>query len=394
MSKTLRMMAILIVLALGCAVAVSADPIWVSKGVRFPTGVARDTLGALYANTHEGVFKSSDDGETWAGVLTDPEYHGGFVVTVNPVTNSVFAAVEAGVYRSLDGGENWTKMPNSIVGTYSMATRADGLIIVAGSPGFWRSFDNGDNWEKVNNDLGPLHNGITFSKNGTIYVASLLNGLLRSTDDGVTWEDISGNFGAADNVQDVVADTVNDYVYITGYHLFFHDPTYNKVYRSDDDGDTWVQVDSVGGISLSMGIDSQGYVYSGRQPTAYSTDFGATWIDISDGIDQGNRLVEFIEASPGKMVLADMDDSLKVAYFGTEPSFVRGDIAPAGNPDGQVSLGDLTQLVDFLFISLQHPWEPFERGNVDCSADGQVSLGDLTAMVDFLFISLEPFGCQ
>ena len=63
------------------------------------------------------------------------------------------------------------------------------------------------------------------------------------------------------------------------------------------------------------------------------------------------------------------------------------------SPDDAVSLGDLTALIDVLFISLT-PADCPEEANVDASLDGAVSLGDLTALIDVLFISLnDPPPC-
>ena len=56
---------------------------------------------------------------------------------------------------------------------------------------------------------------------------------------------------------------------------------------------------------------------------------------------------------------------------------------------GVLSLGDLTELINHLFISLD-PITPYpEVGNYDCSPDGVTSLGDLTALIDYLFIHLD-----
>ncbi|MBD3258322.1 S8 family serine peptidase, partial [candidate division GN15 bacterium] len=72
-----------------------------------------------------------------------------------------------------------------------------------------------------------------------------------------------------------------------------------------------------------------------------------------------------------------------------------------GNVDGQgdpsvPTLGDLTVLIDHLFISLT-PLDCWEEANLDGSqpeGDGSVTLGDLTILVDNLFISLEsPIPC-
>ncbi|MBD3258191.1 hypothetical protein GF377_07135, partial [candidate division GN15 bacterium] len=62
-----------------------------------------------------------------------------------------------------------------------------------------------------------------------------------------------------------------------------------------------------------------------------------------------------------------------------------------GNVDADVTdgvtLGDLTVLVDHLFISLDPLYCP-EEADIDLQQDGNVTLGDLTVMVDHLFISL------
>jgi uncharacterized protein (TIGR02145 family) len=60
-----------------------------------------------------------------------------------------------------------------------------------------------------------------------------------------------------------------------------------------------------------------------------------------------------------------------------------------GSTDGLVTMGDLTVLIDHLFISLT-PLVCPEAGNVDQSTDGLITMGDLTVLIDHLFISLAP----
>jgi len=59
------------------------------------------------------------------------------------------------------------------------------------------------------------------------------------------------------------------------------------------------------------------------------------------------------------------------------------------SPDGLVTMGDLTVLIDHLFITLTLLPCP-EEGNVDLSTDGLVTMGDLTVLIDHLFITLTP----
>ncbi len=62
-----------------------------------------------------------------------------------------------------------------------------------------------------------------------------------------------------------------------------------------------------------------------------------------------------------------------------------------GSPDNLVTMGDLTVLIDHLFISLG-PLACVTEGNVDMSGDGLVTMGDLTVLIDHLFISLNPLS--
>jgi PKD repeat protein len=59
--------------------------------------------------------------------------------------------------------------------------------------------------------------------------------------------------------------------------------------------------------------------------------------------------------------------------------------------DGLVTMGDLTVLIDHLYISLT-PLPCPSEGNVDQSVDGLVTMGDLTVMIDHLYISLTPLA--
>jgi hypothetical protein len=69
----------------------------------------------------------------------------------------------------------------------------------------------------------------------------------------------------------------------------------------------------------------------------------------------------------------------------------------AGNVDGDaghiIDIGDLTAIIDYLYISNIEP-ECLAEANVDGDPDGLVDIGDLTAMIDYLYISNDlPATC-
>jgi len=72
--------------------------------------------------------------------------------------------------------------------------------------------------------------------------------------------------------------------------------------------------------------------------------------------------------------------------------------ASKGNVDGSadelVTIGDLTVLIDYLFISFTPLW-CWEEADVDGSGglvpvDMDVTIGDMTVLIDHLYISLSP----
>jgi hypothetical protein len=60
-----------------------------------------------------------------------------------------------------------------------------------------------------------------------------------------------------------------------------------------------------------------------------------------------------------------------------------------GTPDDICDLGDLTKIIDYLFISFTEP-ECMEEANVDGDVGGLVDLSDLTRLIDYLFITFTP----
>ena len=60
-----------------------------------------------------------------------------------------------------------------------------------------------------------------------------------------------------------------------------------------------------------------------------------------------------------------------------------------GSPDNEITLGDLTVMIDHLFVSFD-AIECIEEGNIDFSPDNEITLGDFTRLIAHLFVDFEP----
>lgn len=117
--------------------------------------------GSLYRG--DGIFKSTDNGETWTLLPSTstgtPQTTNDFDFVVNVATNpanlaqaEVFAATYNGLYRSTDGGTSWTKPIASDSGYTDVAVTSTGVAYAVtrtgAVPRIWRSPD-GVNWTNI-----------------------------------------------------------------------------------------------------------------------------------------------------------------------------------------------------------------------------------------------------
>ena len=86
-------------------------------------------------------------------------------------------------------------------------------------------------------------------------------------------------------------------------------------------------------------------------------------------------------------------DTTKIKLFGGNLTVGPGGCGNIdGDPLGSVDIGDLTVLVDHLFITFTPLPNP-GAANLDCDGAGSIDIGDLTVLVDHLFITFTPFCC-
>lgn len=177
-----------------------------------------------------GIFKSTDAGATWAKVWNTRGQIGTMVVhPTNPdiayaaVLGSPFGAnADRGVYRTLDGGKHWQRVlfVNADTGAADIAmdpgnprillagmwqARRTPWNIASGGPGsgLFRSTDGGDHWTRITGEdfpsspLGKI--GVAFAPSDPNRAYALIEagdgkgGLYRSDDNGVSWAQVNAD---------------------------------------------------------------------------------------------------------------------------------------------------------------------------------------------------------
>ncbi len=138
--------------------------------------------GHIFAGTSGGIFRSTNNGDSWTAVntgLTNPAV-GSFAI--NPVTQVIFAGtIGSGVFRSSNNGDSWTAVNTSLTTLFIWFLAINpvtGDIFAGTTDGVFRSTDNGDSWAKVTAGLTNLNVGsLAINASGDIFAGTGGGGL-------------------------------------------------------------------------------------------------------------------------------------------------------------------------------------------------------------------------
>ena len=249
-----------------------------------------------------GVYKSTDAGNTWRHMGLDATKHIGRILIHPRNPDIVYVAAvgdlwgpneERGVFRTHDGGETWDNVlhidehtgtidlamdpgdPNTIFAAMYQRQRT-GWGFNGGGPGsgLYRTFDGGDSWTELTEGLPEGDKGRIgvdiFRQDGNVVYALIeadarspdagffggggggerQSGLYRSLDRGDTWEKMSNTNPRPMYYSQVRIDPSNvDRIYVLGTNLMVSDDG-GRTFRSDgasqvhvDHHDLWINPD-------------------------------------------------------------------------------------------------------------------------------------------------------
>ena len=197
----------------------------------------------IFAATVEGVWRSSNYGDSWVWTNTPSEYYV-FVATISVKHHSsdtiyIFCAANLeGVYRSSDDGETWQKVNFGLLQKSVNSFALKDSFLFAGVPRIgsttkgciYRTSNYGESWMAVTNGLTDSAISCLVTTPFGILAGTMTRGVFLSTDNGNHWQTVNDGLGN-DSVHSLV---------VQGSTVFVG--TKGGVYMSTDSCKNWQEI--------------------------------------------------------------------------------------------------------------------------------------------------------
>ena len=252
----------------------------------------------IYLSTRETIYKSKDEGQTWARMSEGLEQAQVISLAIDPVLSStVYAGTFAtAVYKSSDGGQRWRpaniglKEHVSVVNAFAFHPKNPNTIYIATTVGPYRSTEGGASWAETVHGMESVYTVAIMidPRDPSIMYAGTSGGMYKSTDEGNRWEIINkglieGDVGTAMalGVNAIVIDPIDTQSLFIG--------TTQGIYTSIDGGRQWnkrsegLDMRFVG--RLLMDSSNRNILYAGTEKGVYkSTDRAGSWRAMNNGL--------------------------------------------------------------------------------------------------------------
>ncbi len=229
----------------------------------------------LFAGTMDGVYRSTDYGDTWTKVGL--EYY--IVSSLAVSSNIIFAGtMGSGVFLSTDNGTTWTQ--SGLASGYIHAFAIMGTDIFAAGGGIFRSTDNGATW--LNTGMRSDADVRALAVSGPYLFAGLNgSGVHLSTDSGASWTAVNGS-GYNGITYPVIRSLA-----IMGNNLFAGVLQYGA-FHSTNNGATWRPIRGGFGIYdvLTFAVSGNNLFAGGGQGIYVTSNQGDSWTEVNSGLTQ------------------------------------------------------------------------------------------------------------
>ncbi|MEP6494299.1 MAG: glycosyl hydrolase [bacterium] len=316
----------------------------------------------IYAGTATGgVWKSTNAGVTWAPVFDSVRTGSVGAVAVAPsnpdivwvgtgeANNMRSSSWGTGVYKSVDGGRTWSSamLPKSQhIGKIVIDPRDPSVVYVAalgplwasgGERGLYKTTDGGTTWtntKQISKYTGFTEIAMDPSNPDVLYAASLErerreygflpggaeSAVYKTIDGGKTWTQLKQGLPAGEMGR--VGLSVCKSRPSTVYAMVHAKPPGNGLFRSDDAGATWRQVNEQNGTAwyysqVRCDPTDPDHVVTLSANSRESHDGGKTFLPFAagNGIHTDHHALWFNDDDPQQMLLGS-DGGLYASYDG------------------------------------------------------------------------------
>lgn len=241
--------------------------------------------GALLKSDGKALYRSVDQGASWASIPLPPLAGGSIAAIAVPAdrAGAVFIAGPGlGVLSTENEGSSWTRsntgLPSNEVTAFAAhATLGETLYAFVPENGIYRSQDAGENWKLV--DKGPkeiqqlIHTDMQGSmETGWLYAATS-QGVRVSMDCFCLWRDAGELNGQTDTV-----------AYDPQQPERLYAASEQGLFRSTNGGQEWEPATAPDALVAALTVTSSGIVFAASSDGALfrSTDHAETWERVGE----------------------------------------------------------------------------------------------------------------
>jgi photosystem II stability/assembly factor-like uncharacterized protein len=158
----------------------------------------------LYAGTTGGAYRSRDGAVSWQkvnrGLIPEDLLDASLALGVNQLmvdpmdSNTVYAGTTSGLFKTTDQAESWTRigesLPDHYISSLVIHPTQPATVYIGGRAGVQKSTDGGKTWQAMNAGLTTLNiRTLVMSPRDPqlLYAGTNGSGLYRSTDGAATW---------------------------------------------------------------------------------------------------------------------------------------------------------------------------------------------------------------
>ena len=289
---------------------------WAADTTGLPAGLIVNSIvldaseSILYLGTDQGVFQSDDDGGHWKGSSQGlPSGAAGVVTTllfnIADPTKLYAGTAGAGIFISSDGAKTWSASEQGLPAGAAIHAMLAGrqaqhprLYAALAGAGVYQSSDGGQSWSASNTGLPLDVDGLSLltqpSGPGGLYVGTSA-GVYRSMDSGNTWEAVDDGLGQTPPpVYALALNNQNPIILFAG--------TGSGLYTSADGGAHWGRVapglpsgQGVMAIAVQGNAASLGLLYVGVDNVyRYPSEVAATSSRIIEAIIIGVLVIALL----------------------------------------------------------------------------------------------------